>query len=514
MAALQSPNQEPEQGSGAPPRRYTSEHASLFLGDLYQQARNDFSVFRRMVRPKMLWGWWADELARELQQFRADLIAGNRPILAIQAPPQHGKSETASDFIAWIAGTNPDSNIIYASYSDELGTRANRTLQRTVSSEPFSKIFTLQIGTQGWAANNNLIEFAGHRGSFRNVTVDGGITGFGLDLGIIDDPFKGRADANSKLIRDRIWLWFTEDFRTRLSTNAGLLIIMTRWHIDDLLGRLLQQSGLEVRVLRYPALAQENEDHWMSDWQLTSEGWLPAWRHIRRSKGAALFPELKPKSFLLEQRELLPQSSWESLYQQNPIIVGGGQLPIEKLQVLHFFDRANIRSSVRYWDKGGSDGKDAAYTAGVLMHKMNDKTFVIAHVVRGRWSSLNREQRMREHAEADKKLSKNYMIVVEQEPGSAGKESAENTSRNLAGFRVYADRVTGSKQVRAEPFAAQVQAGNVFLRAGPWVEAFLDECETWPNGKYKDQVDAAAGAFNRLIKPYSYDTTYAGFNPW
>jgi predicted phage terminase large subunit-like protein len=217
---------------------------------------------------------------------------------------------------------------------------------------------------------------------------------------------------------------------------------------------------------------------------------------------------------LLEQRELLPQSSWESLYQQNPILVGGGQLPIEKLQVLHFFDRANILSSVRYWDKGASNGKDAAYTAGVLMHKMNENTFVIEHVVRGRWSSLNREQRMREYAEADKKHSKKYMIVVEQEPGSAGKESAENTIRNLAGFPVYADRVTGSKQVRAEPFAAQVQAGNVCLRDGPWVEAFLDECETWPNGKYNDQVDAAAGAFNRLIKPYSYDTTYAGFNTW
>ena len=106
------------------------------------------------------------------------------------------------------------------------------------------------------------------------------------------------------------------------------------------------------------------------------------------------------------------------------------------------------------------------------------------------------------------------MIIVEQEPGSAGKESAENTIRSLAGFRVYADRVTGSKQVRAEPFAAQVQAGNVSLRAGAWVQAFLDECEKWPNGKYQDQVDAAAGAFNRLIKPYSYDTTYAGFNPW
>ena len=153
--------------------------------------------------------------------------------------------------------------------------------------------------------------------------------------------------------------------------------------------------------------------------------------------------------------------------------------------------------------------------AGVLMHKMNDNTFVIEHVARGRWSSLNREQRIREYAEADKKHCKNYMIAVEQEPGSSGQESAEHTIRNLAGFRVCAGRVTGSKQVRAEPFAAQVQAGNVSLvRVGTWVDGFRDECETWPNGKYQDQVDAAAGAFNRLIKPYSYDPTFAGFNPW
>jgi predicted phage terminase large subunit-like protein len=513
MAELQSPDQEPQQRSGVPPHQYTSEHANLFLGALYQQARNDFGVFRRIIRPNMQWGWWPDESARELQQFHADLSAGKRPIVAIQAPSQHGKSEGVNDFIAWCAGNNPDLNIIYASYSDELGTRANRTLQRTISSEPFSKIFPLQIGTPGWAANNNLIEFVGHSGSFRNTTVEGQITGLPVDLGIIDDPLKGRAEANSRSVRDKIWAWFTDDFYTRLSKNAGVLIIMTRWHVDDLVGRVLQRFGDEVRVLRYAALAEEDENHWMSDWQLTPQGWVPAWKLVRRLKGEPLFPELKPKSLLLEQQNCLSQGSWESQYQQNPIIVGGGQLPIEQLKVLHSIDRANIRSSVRYWDKGASYNKDAAYTAGVLMHKMTDNTFVIEHVVRRRWNAFEREQRIREYAEADKKHGcKNYKIFVEQEPGSAGQESVENTIRNLAGFQVYADKVTGSKQVRAEPFTAQVQAGNVFLRAGPWVEAFRDECETWPNGKYKDQIDAAAGAFNRLIKPTSYDFTYAGFN--
>jgi predicted phage terminase large subunit-like protein len=493
---------------------YTSEHAELFLGDLYQQARNDFSAFRRMIRPSMLWNWWTDEVARELQQFRADLIAGKRPILAIQAPPQHGKSDAASDFIAWTAGNNPDLKIIYASYSDALGIRANRTLQRTVSSEAFGKIFPLQIGTKGWAANTDLLEFASHDGSFRNVTVGGGITGFSLDLGIVDDPFKGRADANSELIRDRTWSWFTDDFLTRLSKSAGLLIIMTRWHLDDLLGRLLNQSGHEVRVLRYPALAEADEEYWMRDWQLTTQGWVPAWKHLRRSKGEALFEALKPKRVLLEQHKRLPQASWESLYQQNPISVGGSQLPIANLKVLHFFDRAPSLSAVRYWDKGASDDENAAYTAGVLMHKMKDGIFVIEHVVRGRWNVREREEHIRTYSKADKILCKNYSIVVEQEPGSGGKESAENTIRNLAGFRVYADKVTGSKEARAQPFANEVQAGKVLLKAGSWVQAFLDECETWPNGKFDDQVDAAAGAFNRLIKPYSYDTTYAGFNPW
>jgi predicted phage terminase large subunit-like protein len=101
--------------------------------------------------------------------------------------------------------------------------------------------------------------------------------------------------------------------------------------------------------------------------------------------------------------------------------------------------------------------------------------------------------------------------VIEQEPGSGGKESAEATIRNLAGFTVIADKVTGSKEVRAEPFAAQVQGGNVSLVAGRWVNNFLDEAEAWPRGRTLDQIDAAAMAFAHLTMGPSYDHTYAGF---
>jgi predicted phage terminase large subunit-like protein len=132
---------------------------------------------------------------------------------------------------------------------------------------------------------------------------------------------------------------------------------------------------------------------------------------------------------------------------------------------------------------------------------------VIEHVVRGQWRALDREEKIKFWAERDRANSRPgaYEVGVEQEPGSGGKESAESTIRNLRGFKVYADKVTGSKEIRAEPFAAQVQGGNVYLVAGSYQNDLLDEMVSFPNGKFKDQVDACSGAFNRLISGPVYN---------
>ena len=103
---------------------------------------------------------------------------------------------------------------------------------------------------------------------------------------------------------------------------------------------------------------------------------------------------MKPLDFLLEQQKLLTEGSWQALYQQSPIIIGGGIFPIEKLKTLPMFDRSRILKSVRYFDKGGTDS-GGAFTAGVLMHALNDKTYVIEHVVRGQWSALEREEKIK-----------------------------------------------------------------------------------------------------------------------
>jgi hypothetical protein len=341
------------------------------------RARENFRIFRHVMHPDMVWGWWTVDISNELQQFYLDLVAGRRPKLAIMAPPQHGKSTAAVDFIAWLAGKNPDCKTIFASYSDDLGVRTNLDLQRRLGSDSYRRIFpNTRINTPGWKHDSSHIEFAGHRGSFRNTTVSGAITGMELNLGIIDDPVKGRAEASSKLIRDRTWGWFTDDWMPRFSKDAGMLVIMTRWDVDDLLGRALERDASSWKVLRYPAIAEEDGAY--------------------RRKGEPLFPELKPLDFLLERKQAQTQASWESLYQQHPIAVGGGMLPVDKLRVVEVWDPADVIRSVRYWDKAGTDDPAAAYTAGVLMHKLRDGRFVISNVVRGQWSALGRPQSLQE----------------------------------------------------------------------------------------------------------------------
>lgn len=473
------------QSSGRP---MTGSDVELIERLALAEARESFWAYRQWLRPKMLIGWWQEQIARELQRFWVSYQAGRRPRLLLEAPPQHGKSEQVADFMSWVAGHAPDTKIIFASFSARLGVRANLRMQRTLDGDRWRRVFAREYGDD-LLRNSEIIETGDGEGYFRNTTVQGRVTGEGLDLGVIDDPIKGRAEASSKVVRDKVWSWMTDDFMGRFSDKAALLMIMTRWHLDDPAGRLIEHDS-SVRVVRYPALAVEDEIH--------------------RRAGEPLFPELKTREFLEKQRGVMTQAGWESIYQQSPIVVGGGLFPVEKFETIPAMPTRDVHSAVRYWDKAGTAG-GGAYTAGVMMLKMRDGTFVVTDVRRGQWSALDRERIIKQTADVDKQTIRvPVKIYVEQEPGSGGKESAESTVRMLAGHSVGADRVTGSKEVRAEPYAAQVQAGNVTLVAAEWNREFLDEHEQFPGGKYKDQVDATAAAFNMLtLTKSTYDSTMA-----
>lgn len=473
--------------------KFTQPELEDVLRYLRAKARTDFWTYRQLIRPNFIPGWWQHHCSTHLQQFYERLVTGKRPKMVMEAPPQHGKSMMVVDFISWIEGRNPDLKSMYTSYSDDLGLRANSDLQRIFSSVNYKQIFphTRVNDFKGsglkYKLNSDLIEFIGREGTFRNTTVLGQITGQGFDFGTIDDPVKGRKEARSETVRNSTWNWLTDDFFTRFSERAGMLMIMTRWHRDDPAGRFIAKYEGEVVVVRFPAVAIKDEEY--------------------RRKGEALFPEHKSLDFLLERKGLLTRASWEALYQQNPIVEGGGVFPITKFRIVPTFNPKDVIASVRYWDKAGTED-GGAYTCGVLMHKLNDGTFVIPDVRRGQWSASEREKRIMQTAELDEPKC-SPQIYVEQEPGSGGKESAENTIRMLAGYRIAADKVTGAKEDRAEPYAAQQQQGNIALVAGDWVQRFMDEHESWPNDKYMDQVDAAAGAFNKLTLGSTYDTTFS-----
>lgn len=484
----------------APERTEPTEGSEWFENDLKPflnaagvGGRQDFYDFRKLIRPKLIKSWWQKDVAHHLMQFYADMVAGLRPALVLQAPPQHGKTEQVTDFIAWCAGQNPNLKTIFGSYSDDLGVRVNLTLQRIIDSYQYRKIFgktrlnasNTSSDAARWMRNSTILEYVGYDGSFRNTTVMGQINGMGLDLGVIDDPIKGRAEASSKAIRDKTWNWFTDDFFGRFSDHAGFLMIMTRWHLDDPVGRWIELFP-RTKVLRYPAVDTDDP---------------------RRDPTGALFPELKPIEFLRDRQKVLTLSGWQSIYQQDPIAAGGDMFPTERFNVIGTVDRRNVKRSVRYVDK--ADTKDGgAYTCGALVHDMKDGTTVVEDIIRGQWSALDRDERLLQAAQSDKAICPRYSIWFEQEPGSGGKESAESSVRKFKGFDVKLDKVTGSKEVRAEPYAAQVQAGQVSIKAAGWNREFLQEHEEFPNGKFKDQVDATAGAFNKLASAVgSYDRT-------
>lgn len=459
------------------------------------EAHRTFGAYRQHVNPRMMLGWWQDLVAYELGMFWLQYLAGMRPKLLLQAPRQHGKSVIVIDFLSWIAGHNRDLKIIFSSFSDRLGLRANLRLQRIFASPRWLGVFKDPILQGGMMQNSKIIEFAGGDGFFRNTTVGGSVVGEGLDIGTIDDPIKGRAEASSEVVRDKTWAWFTDDYMPCFADVGALLMIMTRWHLDDPAGRLeAQYPG--VRVVRYPAIAEKDEFD----------------RHgkLLRHAGDPLFPELKSKEFLDKQRSIMTLAGWQSVYQQTPILVGGGMFPIDKIQI----DPAppaweNVQSIVRYWDKAGT-AEGGAFTAGVLMARLKTGLFTVIDVRRGQWSALDRERMIKQTAHIDRDLYPTMKIFVEQEPGSGGKESAEASVRMLAGFTAEADKVSsaeGSKVVRADPFAAQWQAGNVRLVQASWNRAYLDEHEHFPAGKYKDQVDASSGAFNKIASKYRYDST-------
>lgn len=463
-----------------------------------RRARSNLIDFITYTMPEYEVNWHHRVICEYLDKFARLEIKR----LMIFAPPRHGKSQIVSRHLpAYILGRDPDVPIIAASFGDALARRMNRDVQRIIDSDEYRRVFpqtqlygknirTLAGGS--WLRNSDEFEVVEYNGYYRGSGVGGAITGMGMKYGIIDDPVKNRQEANSQTVRDGIWDWYTSTFRTRLAPGGGILITVTRWHDDGLEARLLKLAASSAKadqwtVLSFPAIAEE-----------------PSPSYDRRQPGQALWPTKYNEDELETTRISVGSYDWNSLYQQRPAPPEGGMFKRHWFKTVKASTAQAIR--VRYWDKAGSHD-DGAYSCGVLMALKPDRTYCVEDVVRGQWSALEREQVIKYTAQADENRYGDVTIWQEQEPGSGGKESAENTVRNLAGFDIRTERVTGDKATRAGPFAAQCEAGNVTMVEAPWNIPYLDELASFPFGKYKDQIDSSSGAFNKLVRNEAPATT-------
>lgn len=395
------------------------------------------------------------------------ITSGELKRLMIFMPPQHGKTSMVTiRYPVWRLERDPTMRVIVGaynqSYASDFGLKARRI---AVERMPLS---------EERAAVTNWQTVAG--GGYRAVGVGAGVTGHAGELIVIDDPVKSREEANSEAYRERTWDWYTNDLYTRLQPGAAIMLIMTRWHEDDLAGRLLEQEAEKWEVLSLPAEAEPGDA-------------------LGRELGEALCPERFPKEALAVRRAVLGRAYY-ALYQQNPQPLEGGMFKRPWFTIVPDAP-SRLDRSVRWWDKAASDD-EGNYTAGVLIG-YRGKRYYVLDVVRGRWSTHEREKVILQTAHRDlASRAEPVDIWMEQEGGSGGKDSAKMTIQNLAGFNVHAEPSTGSKETRAEPFAAQCEAGNVVLVRGEWNGAYIDELCAFPTGRNDDQVDASSGAFNKL----------------
>jgi predicted phage terminase large subunit-like protein len=381
-------------------------------------------------------------------------------------PPRHTKTETVTvRYSAYRLEQDPTMNIILGSYNQHLANRFSRKIKRVVDGRvALSKD---RSAVEEWETEQG--------GGFRAVGVGGGITGFGGNLIMIDDPVKSREEANSEIFRNKCWDWFNDDLYTRLEPSAAMILTMTRWHEDDLAGRLLREmedGGEQWEVVKLAALAEAGDP-------------------MGRQPGEALCPDRYDLE-ALHRIKVKSEHSFEALYQQNPTPKEGLMFHVDKMTIIDASPSEG--RCARGWDKAGTPG-DGDWTVGARVKQGKDGLWYIEAVTRGQWDTATRDRTIRQTAEIDGRA---VHQKGEQEPGSGGKESAENFIRLLGGFPTSTERSTANKVERADPLSSQVNAGNVRLVRGEWNKAFIEELRQFPSGKHDDQVDAVSLAFNHL----------------
>ena len=420
-------------------------------------------------------GWVHKDICRRLEQFSRDVVAKKSPRLMLFMPPRHGKSTLASvSFPAWHLGRNPEHEFISCSYSGSLAMGFSRKVRQLLREPTYKTAFQTRLDPDSQSAEAWLTTGGG---GYVAAGVGGGITGKGAHVLVIDDPIKNREDSESENNRSANWDWYTSTAYTRLAPGGGILVILTRWHDDDLAGRLLKaadEGGDVWEVVRYPAVAEEKEEY--------------------RDYGEALHPERYSLKALDQIRSAVGPRDWSALYQQNPVSDDGEYFTRDMIQ--YYDDDEVDPDAMRYycaWDLaiGKRDRND--YTVGMVVGVNDRDELFVIDAVRGRFDGFEIVERILD-------------LYEEWKPSMVGIEKGhiemalgpflEKRIRERGLYEIYIkDLKTGrrDKEARARAIQGRMQQGMVYFpRDAVFTGPLVAELLRFPSGIHDDQVDALA----------------------
>jgi len=457
-----------------------------FMQEFWDEVSND--VFQPNWHLKL----FCDEL-----QTIAERVAQNKPKkydLIVNVPPGTTKTTTFMImFPVWCWLNWYWMRFITASYSAALSLESAEYSRDVIRSTKFTNVFKeLSIKQDKDTKSNfkiikelpdNTIKLGGNRYS---TSVGGTLTGFHGHILLVDDPLDpNKAVSEVEIANANRWIDQTLSTRKIDKTITPTIMIMQRLHENDPSGHLLAKQKTNLKHISLPGEIRNYRKSLKPD------------SFAKNYVDDLLDPERMSWNVLKEMEADLGQYGYAGQVGQSPTPPEGGMFKVAMLSIVENLPApTNLTGMVRAWDKAGTFG-GGAYTVGLKLYRYSSGRYIIVDIIRGQWSSEERENIIRTTAETD---GKDVSIVIEQEPGSGGKESAEATIRNLAGFNSLAERPTGDKAFRADPVSVQVNNGNVSMLRGDWNFTFTEELRNFPFSTYKDQTDAFSMAFHYLTK--------------
>lgn len=445
-----------------------------------EMCRRSLLPYILKVNPSYQPGWVHKYICKKLEKFSQDIVDKKSPRLMLFMPPRHGKSEIASrTFPAWHLGKHPDHEVIACSYASNLALKFSRKARQLARDPSYKAIFDVELDPDQQSAENWTTTKGG---GYMPAGVQGPITGNGAHLGIIDDPIKNRAEAESATVRETIKDWYTSTFYTRLAPGGGVLIILTRWHDDDLAGWQLQEmfdgQGDDWEVIKFPAIATEDETY--------------------RKKGDPLHAERYPIEALRRIEKVLGPRDWNALYQQNPVADEGeyftkGMFKYYRDTELPPHDELTFYTA---WDFAIGQNETNDWTVGITVGFDRQDRIFIVDLQRGRWDAYEIVEKVLDTWEVWQ--AEQVGLEKGQISMSLGPHlETRIAERNLYGFPYSDDSLlrTGKsdKQARARSIQGRMRQGRVFFPSeAAFTQDLINEMLRFPSGLHDDQVDALA----------------------